>query len=391
MIHGDSAWSLMVQLTTEDADEYLENRRQKGFNAVLVNLIEHHFADEPPSNVYGDPPFLTPGDFSTPNERYFAHAACVISMAAERGMLVMLAPSYLGHAGGDQGWYAEMKATGPAGLRSYGRYVANRFKPYNNILWLHGGDYNPPERDLLVAVVDGIRDVDAARWLHTFHGARGTAALEFVGTTESWVQVNNIYSDRHTVVTDASEEHSRSTLPFFLIEARYEDEGVAAAGVRQQAYQAALSGASGQVIGQKDVWRFTPSWRRAMDQEGARTMRHFRTLFDGRSWWNLQPDVNGVLLTSGAGAGADRATAALAMDGSFALIYTPSVRELTVNVGQLAGPKVATRWYDPTSGAYAVIPGSPVSASGAHIWRPRGHNARGSGDWVLVLESVPDS
>jgi len=391
LIQGDSAWSLMVQLTTEDAEAYLEKRRQQGFNAVLVKLIEHYFADDPPSNVYGDAPFLTPGDFSAPNETYFAHAACVISMAAERGMLVMLAPAYLGFSGGDQGWYAEMKAVGGTRLRAYGKYLANRFKAYDNILWVHGGDYNPPEQDLLVAVVNGIRDVDAERWLHSFHGARGTAGLEFFRTTPSWLQVNNIYSDRHTVVADAHEEYHRSTLPFFLIEAKYEGEGVAAAGVRQQAYQAVLSGASGHVIGNTDVWRFTASWRRAMDLQGARTVTHMRTLLDGRSWWNLAPDVNGALLTSDVGVGADRAAAALAMDGSSALIHTPSMRALTVNLGALAGPRVAARWYDPAAGAYAAIPGFPAAASGVHTLSPKGNNAGGSADWVLVLESVPDS
>ncbi len=174
---------------------------------MLVNLIEHYFADEPPSNAYGDAPFLSPGDFSAPNEAYFAHAACVIGMAAERDMLVMLAPSYLGHSGGNQGWYSEMKAMGSARLRAYGRYLATRFKGYDNILWVHGGDYNPPDRDLLVAIVDGIRDIEADRWLHTFHGARGTAGLEFVGTAQSWLRVNNIYSDQHTVVADAYGEY----------------------------------------------------------------------------------------------------------------------------------------------------------------------------------------
>ncbi len=59
-----------------------------------MNLIEHEFTDKPPDNGYGEPPFLTPNDFSTPNERYFAHAEFAIVEAEKRGMVVLLAPAY---------------------------------------------------------------------------------------------------------------------------------------------------------------------------------------------------------------------------------------------------------------------------------------------------------
>lgn len=70
--------------------EYLENRRQKGFNAILFNLIEHRFADDWPKNKYGDGPFKTPGDFSTPNEAYFAHVDWVIQKARNKEILVVV-------------------------------------------------------------------------------------------------------------------------------------------------------------------------------------------------------------------------------------------------------------------------------------------------------------
>src|SRR5690606_38242971 len=40
-LHGDAAWSLIAQLNDDDAATYLEDRRARGFNAVLVNLLEH--------------------------------------------------------------------------------------------------------------------------------------------------------------------------------------------------------------------------------------------------------------------------------------------------------------------------------------------------------------
>ena len=43
LIHGDTPWSLISGLTKEEAEQYLENRRQTGFNSIIVNLIEHKF------------------------------------------------------------------------------------------------------------------------------------------------------------------------------------------------------------------------------------------------------------------------------------------------------------------------------------------------------------
>src|SRR5262249_30264928 len=82
LLHGEAAWSLIVQLTTADAMRYLADRHGRGVDAIIVNLIEHLYSDHPPSNAAGDAPFTSPGDFSTPNEAYFMHADQVIDLAA---------------------------------------------------------------------------------------------------------------------------------------------------------------------------------------------------------------------------------------------------------------------------------------------------------------------
>jgi len=311
LIHGDTPWSLTVQLTREDAEWYLEDRRLKGFNTILTQSIEHHFSDDPPRNAYGEAPFTVAGDFSTPNEAYFAHIEYVISKAAEKGMLVMLTPAYMGFSGGDEGWYQEMAQNGAAVLRNYGRYIANRFKAHDNILWVNGGDYNPPETELLNAIAEGIREIDT-RWLQTFHGSRNTAALEYVGASSAWLTVNNIYTDENTVVAKALQEYARSAMPYFLIEAKYEGEGAGAGIVRAQAYQAVLSGASGHLMGNRPIWNFSRGWQRALDSDGSRTLPYLRSLFATLPWWTLVPDMDQAFLTAGMGSDAARAACAVA-------------------------------------------------------------------------------
>ena len=102
-IQGEAAWSLLSNLTYSEAETYLANRAAKGFNAVLVNLIEHKFAVDAPKNRNGDPPFTTANDYRTPNPAYFAFADSIIDLAAAKGMIVLLDYRSWGTAAGTRG------------------------------------------------------------------------------------------------------------------------------------------------------------------------------------------------------------------------------------------------------------------------------------------------
>jgi hypothetical protein len=400
LIHGDTAWSLIAQLTREETELYLDDRRARGFNAVLVNLIEHEFATNAPANFYGEPPFLTPGDYSTPNEAYFAHARWVVCKAAEKGMLVLLTPSYAGSGGSGQGWYREMVANGPDRLLHYGQYLGRLLRECSNVVWVHGGDYNLPRIELARAIAEGIQVTDPNA-LHTAHGSRNTAALDY-WTDEAWLQINTIYTARPQSWTDdpvygaALKQYSRTrVMPFFLIEGVYENEhGANERHLRSQAYQAVLSGAAGQVFGNNPIWHLDGgglydvplTWREALNSRGALSMTHLRNLLSAMPWWLLEPDSDNGLLIDGLGPKEDRAVAARSADGSFAVLYLPSDRDIIVDLSQLAGPLISAHWYDPAEGQFTKADGSPLPASGSHRFRPDpGTNSSNFDDWVLVL------
>ena len=384
LIQGDSAWSLMVQLTDAEVDQYLDNRRAKGFNAVLVSLLEHKFANNAPNNTNGVGPFLTPNDFSTPNEAYFAHAASVIQKAADRNMLVLLTPAYLGYQGGDEGWYQTMGINGATKLRAYGQYLANRFSAYSNIVWVNGGDYNPPSLALVNAVANGIRDVNTT-WLHTYHGAEETSPFNIVGTS-SWLGINNVYSYDSDVTAKVLAQYNASTLPLFLIESLYEGTGIGTAQyTRSHAYQALLAGASGQIFGNNPVWHFdaphtvysyTGSWKSAVNGEGSVSMQRLHDLWASHAWQLLQP--NDGLVSAG--------HAALASDRSYALAYFAGTSTVQLNQFAPGGANVSARWYNPFTGAYTSAGTFPASET--HAYTTPGNNGSGT-DWVLVLEAAP--
>lgn len=403
LIHGDTAWSLIAQLNREDAELYLHDRQTRGFNAILVNLLEHRFSTNAPANAYGDTPFLVTGDFGTPNEAYFAHAEWVLQRAQEKGILVLLAPAYLGAGGGNEGWYRAMLGNGPEKLREYGEYLGNRFRAYPNILWTHAGDYNPTQKDLVQAIAEGIRAVDP-RALHTAHSAPGTAALDY-WAGEPWLHINNVYT-YDPVYSSALAQNSRpSAMPFILIESAYENEhGAAELRIRTQAYHALLSGAAGQIFGNNPIWHFDGpglysapvKWQDALSSRGSQSMTHLLKLFSSLEWWKLEPDFPNRLLagshwsTINNGAGHNQPVAARAHDGSFALVYLPQARTVAIDLSQLAGPRISARWYDPAGGTFAKDAGSPTDYSlNELLLRPPAHSISGLGDWALLLESHP--
>jgi hypothetical protein len=392
LLHGEAAWTLLVQLKREEAERYLRDRHERGINTLLMDLLvtdmqAHKIRGaNAPCNAYGESPFTIPGDYSRPNEKYFEHVDWVLIRAAELGFLVLLTPSYLGYEGGDQGWYLEMKKNGVEPLKAYGRYLGLRYRSVKNIIWINGGDYNPPERDLMEAIVKGILETDSHA-MHSFHGSRGTAARMFLGEKTSWLDVNTIYTDENNVASAAICEYTASPLPFFLIEARYEGEGASEAVVRKQAYQAILSGSCGQVMGNKFIYTFVPGWEGALDSGGARSMTVARSILQKLEWWKLKPVHNG-LIAEGVGIGGLRAVSAIAEDRRRVVVYIPSPRYCILKVQRLRGSRIMLRWIDPASGDETS--GGKVKLKSLQRLKLRSpeRNSSGYGDWILVIDSM---
>jgi hypothetical protein len=389
-MHGDTAWSLIGELTREEADIYLRDRRDRGFNTLLVSLLEHRFSRNAPANAYGDRPFAAEA-FGKVNEAYFKHADWVLDRACELGFVVLLTPSYIGTSGGDEGWYREMAASGTSRLKEYGRFVGRRYGSLGNIVWVQGGDYNPPDKDLVRAVAQGIGETDPDA-LQTAHNAPDTAALDY-WRGEPWLSVNNIYTYGPVNAPALVQRASGGGMPFFLLESAYENEhGADAARVRRQAYQAIFSGASGHVFGNNPIWHFSGrgiypvemTWQEALDSPGARSMVVLKKFFSSVRWWELEPDTGTDFLIGGQGDYDERSVTLRAKDGSSAFVYIPGGRGVTLDLSRLTGPLVSADWFDPSNGERKTAPGSPFQGSVSYFMPPR---RDGSADWILELNS----
>jgi hypothetical protein len=400
LIVGDTAWSLIAQLNFEDIDRYLADREKKGFNSIIVNLIEHKFCTDPPNNKSGLAPFITSGDFRTPNPSYFDFAHEVVKRAGDRGLIVWLAPAYLGYQGGAEGWFQDIKRGGKDSLRAYGRYVGKRFRDLPKIVWIVGGDFTPPVEDLWTVseLAEGIRESDDVH-LMTVHGSPGNPVAEQFGHV-TWLDINNVYSYDKLLFNPLSNEYRRHPIrPFVLIESTYENEhNSTAADLRRQAYWAMLSGACGQFMGNSPLWHFdgpgvfkqTIPWQKALDQQASWDMVRWRNVFVTRPWQLLVPDDEHSFVVAGRGENESAIRSARTADGKLALVYIPSTgrgaREFTLNLAGLSGP-VTARWYNPSNGRHIAIDGGALNYRGSQALKTPGDNGSRENDCLLILET----
>lgn len=391
LIVADTAWSLIGDLSREEADHYLEDRRKRGFNTILVSLIEHRFSRNAPGNFYRRKPFAA-GGFAAPNDAYFDDAEWILRRAQDRGFLVLLVPAYLGVNGGDQGWYGEMRNGGVAAMNAYGTYIGKRFSKFNNIIWVQGGDYDPPDMNLVDALAGSIARANPSA-LQTVHGGRD-ARTDLVWQA-SWKRLDTLYTYGNVAQAALVQYRVSPARPFFLIEGLYEGEnGATEETVRATAYSALLSGAGGQVFGNNPVWHFsgpgvheeTGTWQKALASRGAQSMTYLMQFFETIPWWELEPD-QGKLLTPQRQPASSIAVGARSPGERVVVVYLSGTDSVALQVKADWPSTRDIRWFDPSSGQYMAATEPTAGVAGAleyHV--PAARNASGYRDWLLIAK-----
>jgi hypothetical protein len=390
LIQGDAAWSLIANPRYAEAVRYLDDRRSKGFNTIIVNLVEHLFSRNPPRDAAGREPFSRPGDMGTPNDSYFDAAERVLAACAARGFAVILAPAYVGfrrdREGGVSphldGWHDEIIATGPEGCRRYGEYLGRRFARFSNIIWCIGGDWHPGDtRPGLDAVAEGLRSAGITT-LFTAHPHPECSPIDsFPGA--DWLDLNLTYS--YGVVHRALivDWQRNPPWPFFLVESTYEGEHNASQlQIRRQAYWSVLCGGNGHCMGNHPIWLFGEGWEAALELPASVAMARWGGFFRTMPWSDLVPDLDNRLVSAGLGEarGLDRVTAAETADGRLGVAYLPLRRPIEVQLGALKGPQASVEWFEPGTGRR--LSGGTILTEGAVVLAPPFEE-----DSVVILSS----
>lgn len=414
LVVGDASQSIVSDLTPTQQNTYFDDRQAHGFNALWINLLcADYTACASSGKTYDNIAPFTSGsspvdyDLSTPNNEYFAKYDAAIASAASYGMLILLNPIETGS------WLVTLRKNQAAKAFNYGVCVGNRYKNVPNILWLHGNDFGdntaPPSDIYLVAqVMAGIASVDrnhlqtieiGAPNYHTNSDAYSN--IDQGTTIGPYLQADLTYSWAPTYNVNLLAYNSSPALPVFLGEGNYEFENLTedfpgktgAYILRMTAYWALTSGAAGYLYGNHYVWTSTWPSIGNLDSPGAAQIPYINTLFTTINWWNLVPDQTHAVVTAGYGTyttgnsnlyNNTYCSTAWITDGTASLSYCPNHTTLTVATNQFSG-LITARWYDPSSGTYQAIAGSPFTNTGTHNFVMPGSNSDGNPDWVLVL------
>ena len=447
---ADTAWSLVNQLKRDDLTFYLQQRRAQGFNAITFVLYATGDANQADAgqNAYGCAPFaLTHGrpdptrPLVTPGDRpergadydYWDHTAFAIAEAKRLGLYLLILPCWgSAVAGGYRGEPSRDIIFDTANARSYGRWLAARFRDEPHILWMLGGDRSAayaaqPDRDyrsvfraMAAGLVEGGGERPALMSFHPQKGGASQARANPQSSTwfhqDGWLAFNSIQLwPEHQPEALARDWQLAPPKPTWVFEPRYEGywkKPYTAADwgewpTRLQAYQSVFAGGFGFTYGHERVFGFGKDgwdWKQALAAPGASQMQPLARLmaqWSPAEWPARRPAPD---LLAGEAGTARRLTSNLLSAtrherGTLAMIYSANGRAMTVRMSKLHGPTMRACWFNPRTGkwrgeqAETDEPKPFVAACNAGIgaadqtFMPPGGEKDGN-DWVLVLRSL---
>lgn len=412
---GDTGWLLFKKLDREEAEMYLEDRSQKGFNVIQVMVLH----DVNVTNFQGDEaladknvarPVVTEGNDPTDPVQYdyWDHVEYVVDLAAEKGLYMALVPVWGTPV--NAGFVTVDEA------KEYGKFLVERFGDKPNIIWLNGGDTMGDQyTDVWLALGNTLDSLDEDH-LITFH-PRGRKMSSEWFHDESWLDFNMFQSGHRNYEQDtASDSHRFGPDNWKYVQEEYNKKPVKPtldaepsyegiphglhdstqaywndADVRRYGYWSVFAGGAGYTYGHNSVMQFyAPEdqdkafgakvyWQEAINSPGAEQMVHLKNLMLDNAYFDRVPDQE-LIADQG-----ERYDFQVGTKGEkYAMIYTFTGRAVSVEMGRIKGERVTAIWYNPRNGETTEI--GQFANTGSKTFDPPGNTADGN-DWVLVLKT----
>ncbi|ANH80313.1 glycoside hydrolase [Niabella ginsenosidivorans] len=416
---GDTGWLLFVRLSREEAIQYLETRKEQGFNVIQV-MVLHDVKNT--RNVYGDEavesgdvskPVTTTGADPSDAQAYdfWDHVDFVIREAAKRGLYMALVPV----------WGSNVKDGNvtPAQAAVFARFLATRYKGQPNIIWLNGGDIKGSDGAAVWNMIGStIKKYDPGH-LITFHPRGRYSSSEWFHQA-SWLDFNMFQSGHRSYAQDTSVDEKnhfgednwkyinadarlRPVKPTLDGEPSYENIPYGlhdslqprwnAADIRRYAYWSVFAGGAGFTYGDNAVMQFhtrgkkagsfgvRENWQDELSAPGATQMQFLKKLMLAHDYFSRVPAQD--LL---AGNNGQRYHHLLATKGKgYAMVYTYTGEPFKVALSKLGFKPAKGSWFFPANGS--TVPVTLAKTSGVIQFDPPAAKSAAEGtDRVLVLE-----
>jgi hypothetical protein len=412
-----AAWDYVQGISLADFQTFADAQKVRGFNALHVSIISNdqlrfptsagnHFAAPNWNNGGTVAPFITPGDYSTPNPVYFAHVKQCIQYLEALGMVALCQVSYLGYnadsGSTNEGWGDVMQADTSAHMTAYGAYLGALLGNCKNVIYGMGGDARPSVGSTLEArlkaIVDGVISVDPSKlWVAHWDGdTGGTTGGDLAYDQATFASYSQLlwshygYNPGGQVYTRIAAGYAHSpTRPTLLLDESYEGDPAQSTALELRAKQH-----SGMCAGSASLCYArggtTPTgWVFAANVTGTTgTTEHGYTwtLWSGLPWASMAPDTSNTFVTAGRGTLGTATYVTARASSSCLAAYLPNGAAATITVAmtQFSSAKRA-RWFDPTAGTYTLISSSLANTGTQNFTQPA---ARGdtTSDVVLVLD-----
>ncbi|HNX66190.1 MAG TPA: glycoside hydrolase family 140 protein [Bacteroidales bacterium] len=410
---GDTGWLLFSKLDRSEAEKYLSNRAENGFNVIQV-MVLHQLKQ---TNIYGDSALVN-GDLSRPRITegssfenseeydYWDHVDYIIGLAEKKGIYLAMVPVW-----GSNVRKGEISRTQ---ADRYAAWLAGRYAGRPNIIWLNGGDVKGSDSTAIWDAIGHRLRQNDPNHLISFHPFGRTKSSTWFHNAD-WLDFNMFQSGHRRYDQDTTaygqdnwkyvrDDYALTPVkPTIDGEPSYEGipQGLHdpaepywnANDSRRYAYWSVFAGAFGFTYGNNAVMQMhkpgdqSPAygvreyWTDALNADGAMQMKYLKDLILSEPFFERIPDQS--LVASGQGERYDYQAATRGKD--YAFIYTYNGREINVAMGRISGLKVKASWFNPRNGQTTFI--NEYKNSGAISFDPPGEVEDGN-DWVLVLKSV---
>jgi len=379
---GETGWLLPERLNRDEVSFYLGQCAKNGYNVVQIQTINN----VPAFNVYGAMSHPNGYDFSKIDEQgygYWQHMDYIVKTAEKNGIYIGMVCI----------WGNLVKAGNMTveQAKTYGTFLANRYKDCPNIVWIIGGDIKGDVKtEEWETLARTIRSIDPNH-LMTFHPRGRTCSARWFNEAE-WMDFNMFQSGHrrygqrngdgdYTIAEDTEEDNWRyveSALSMKTIkpvldgEPSYEriPQGLhdvnevqwTDADCRRYEWWSVLAGSCGHTYGNNALMQFyrpgingaygcTTPWWVAIEDPGFRQMHWCKDLMLKLPYNDRIPDQS--VLVGSYGERYERPVASRGKD--YMVVYTYTGAPLTVDLTKISGKKKHAWWYSPVDGVFTDL------------------------------------
>lgn len=377
---GETAWLMPERLNRDEVVYYLKTCHEAEYNMVQVQVLNA----VPSFNIYGIPSHDKQGNLLVTQHSspiiysYWDHLDYIIDVAAQNDIYVGMVCIW--------GGLVKSGKLSVEQAKTYGTFLAERYKNRPNIIWMMGGDIQGNIKpEVWETLATTIKSIDKHH-LMTYHPRGRHTSAQWWSKAE-WIDFHTFQSghrrygqrmgNKNYPIPDNTEENNwmyvDSTWAYQPIRPVLDDEPIyeeipqglhdafeplwQACDVRRYAYWSVFAGSCGHTYGHNAIMQFyregyAPAyhcqkpWTEALHDSGFNQMKYLKYLMLSFPYFERIPDQSIVVDN-----GTQYERLAATRGNDYLLVYNYTCRDMKIDLRRIAGEKKKVWWMNASTGA----------------------------------------